>query len=386
MRATNFASRTPRARLPPDAPLVLPRRRRRPAVAHRGRRAVGIGAASRRPSRAAVRPCQADDAPDVVTYGRRDDVMRFAAEVAERRGIDAAWVRGRARRARYHAQRGALHHAAAGRARRRTGPPTAPASSSRRASAPALALLARQRELAGPGRGDLRRAAGDRRRHHRRGDALRPADRQLPRDRRAGDAGVRLSAGPQGPQRLLPRRAREVLRDVPAARASSRSRCRAATPAPSACRSSCRRASTSTPSTSTATAASTCAPAPPTRSAASPTTWRSSAGSAACRPASTVVPPADPAERAVLLAPDIVPQFTPAEFTARGARLGDAGLDDRRHRSPWSSCTTATTAAELRRRHHQLLRGHALQLVELLRAGGDRAGRGGGARARCGGR
>jgi membrane-bound lytic murein transglycosylase B len=30
--------------------------------------------------------------PDIVTYGQRDDVMRFGAELAERRGLDAAWV------------------------------------------------------------------------------------------------------------------------------------------------------------------------------------------------------------------------------------------------------------------------------------------------------
>ena len=35
----------------------------------------------------------ADDAPDVVTYGARDDVMRYADEVAERRGLDAAWLK-----------------------------------------------------------------------------------------------------------------------------------------------------------------------------------------------------------------------------------------------------------------------------------------------------
>ena len=34
-----------------------------------------------------------DDAPDVVTYGLRDDVVRFADAVAERRDLDAAWVR-----------------------------------------------------------------------------------------------------------------------------------------------------------------------------------------------------------------------------------------------------------------------------------------------------
>jgi len=36
----------------------------------------------------------ADDAiPDIGTYGARDDVMRFADEVAERRGLDARWLR-----------------------------------------------------------------------------------------------------------------------------------------------------------------------------------------------------------------------------------------------------------------------------------------------------
>ena len=39
-----------------------------------------------------------------------------------------------------------------------------------------------------------------------------------------------------------------------------------------------------------------------------------------------VAPPSDLANRAVLLAPDIVPQFTPQEFLARGALLSDAAL------------------------------------------------------------
>lgn len=44
---------------------------------------------------------RADDAPDVVTYGRRDDVMAFADEVAQRHGLDAAWVRHQLSQARY---------------------------------------------------------------------------------------------------------------------------------------------------------------------------------------------------------------------------------------------------------------------------------------------
>jgi len=39
-----------------------------------------------------------------------------------------------------------------------------------------------------------------------------------------------------------------------------------------------------------------------------------------------VVPPDDPVAKARLLAPDIVPEFSAADFTAAGARLSDAGL------------------------------------------------------------
>ena len=44
---------------------------------------------------------QVDDAPDIVTYGRRDDVMAFGAELAERRGLDAGWVQAALQRARF---------------------------------------------------------------------------------------------------------------------------------------------------------------------------------------------------------------------------------------------------------------------------------------------
>ena len=49
-----------------------------------------LHAASPRPRAAAVRD---DDAPDIVTYGEREDVMRFADDVARRRGLDAATTR-----------------------------------------------------------------------------------------------------------------------------------------------------------------------------------------------------------------------------------------------------------------------------------------------------
>jgi len=42
--------------------------------------------------KAAAHAVRADNASDIVTYGRRDDVMRFGAELAERRGLDPAWV------------------------------------------------------------------------------------------------------------------------------------------------------------------------------------------------------------------------------------------------------------------------------------------------------
>ncbi len=46
-------------------------------------------------------PVADDGAPDLVTYGSRDDVMRFADGVAERRGLDPAWVRGALEQARF---------------------------------------------------------------------------------------------------------------------------------------------------------------------------------------------------------------------------------------------------------------------------------------------
>ena len=42
-----------------------------------------------------------DASADIVTYGRRDDVMRFAAELAEARSIDRAWLESALAQARY---------------------------------------------------------------------------------------------------------------------------------------------------------------------------------------------------------------------------------------------------------------------------------------------
>jgi membrane-bound lytic murein transglycosylase B len=44
---------------------------------------------------------QADSAPATVTYGMREDVMRYADEMAERRGLDPAWVRSTLAQSRY---------------------------------------------------------------------------------------------------------------------------------------------------------------------------------------------------------------------------------------------------------------------------------------------
>lgn len=58
-------------------------------------------AAKKKPPRVVHAAAQDDSAPDVVTYGQRDDVMRLGTEIAERRGLDAAWVSAALQRARY---------------------------------------------------------------------------------------------------------------------------------------------------------------------------------------------------------------------------------------------------------------------------------------------
>ncbi len=55
----------------------------------------------RKPQRTAARPVAADSAPDAVTYGRRDDAMALADELAERHGLDPAWARAQLAQARY---------------------------------------------------------------------------------------------------------------------------------------------------------------------------------------------------------------------------------------------------------------------------------------------
>ncbi|MEP7101642.1 MAG: lytic murein transglycosylase B [Burkholderiales bacterium] len=58
-------------------------------------------AAVRKKKPAATEQARSDDTPDVVTYGSRDDVMRFGAEIAERRGLDVEWVQAALKQARF---------------------------------------------------------------------------------------------------------------------------------------------------------------------------------------------------------------------------------------------------------------------------------------------
>jgi membrane-bound lytic murein transglycosylase B len=67
-----------------------------PAASHA--KAKPKAARKHRKAKAAARD---DDAPDSFVYGRRDDVLAFAAQVAEDRGLDREWVEGQLSRARY---------------------------------------------------------------------------------------------------------------------------------------------------------------------------------------------------------------------------------------------------------------------------------------------
>jgi len=68
------------------------------ALAACGTTATDAQAARKKPH---AQKTQVDSAPDVVTYGRRDDVMRFAAEAAERQGLPREWVEAQLEKARY---------------------------------------------------------------------------------------------------------------------------------------------------------------------------------------------------------------------------------------------------------------------------------------------
>lgn len=66
---------------------------------------VARGKASSGPARHAkvkVHAVRGDDEPDAFVYGRRDDVLRFAAETATQHGLDAVWVESTLAQARFN--------------------------------------------------------------------------------------------------------------------------------------------------------------------------------------------------------------------------------------------------------------------------------------------
>ena len=73
-----------------------------------------------------------------------------------------------------------------------------------------------------------------------------------------------------------------------------------------------------------------------------------------------------------------LPQFMPSSINRHAV---DYDGDGHREQARTRRIAKRRRRAELRRRHDEFLRGHALQLVELLRDGGDRVGGGGEAAA-----
>ncbi len=204
-----------------------------------------------------------DGAPDVVTYGLREDVVRFAEGVAERRELRSGVGEEGARTGALHPGRDALHHAAddrhgeeLGRLPRpfrradphscRQSPSGAPTSAG--SARPRTCTACRPRSSSGSS-ASSRFSAGR--------WATSASSTRWRRWRSISRAAARTAAPSS---RTSSRPGSSSAR----AKASIRSPGAAATPARSAWRSSCRRASTSTRSTSTATATSTCTPTPPT--------------------------------------------------------------------------------------------------------------------------
>ncbi|CAN7394586.1 lytic murein transglycosylase B [Rhizobacter sp. LjRoot28] len=71
-----------------------------PAAAQTGA-PPSVPPASATPTTRSAVPVRDDSAPDVVTYGQREDVMRFGAELAARRGLDVQWVQRHLAESRY---------------------------------------------------------------------------------------------------------------------------------------------------------------------------------------------------------------------------------------------------------------------------------------------
>ena len=72
-----------------------------PGAARPAHAASKAKAAAKKKKKGKAIAARDDDAPDSVVYGRRDDVLAFAAQVAEDRGLDRAWVEDQLARARY---------------------------------------------------------------------------------------------------------------------------------------------------------------------------------------------------------------------------------------------------------------------------------------------
>jgi membrane-bound lytic murein transglycosylase B len=72
-----------------------------PASAPVARHAARAKPAAKKKKHARQTAARDDDAPDSFVYGRRDDVLAFATQVAEERGLDPAWVEEQLAKARY---------------------------------------------------------------------------------------------------------------------------------------------------------------------------------------------------------------------------------------------------------------------------------------------
>jgi len=92
-----FAQDTP---LPPVAPQPASGVTKAPSQASSAPRAAKKTKPAKKSKKSSTAP-RDDDAPDSYLYGRRPDVVAFAEQAADERGIDAAWLEAQLARARY---------------------------------------------------------------------------------------------------------------------------------------------------------------------------------------------------------------------------------------------------------------------------------------------
>ncbi len=263
-------------------------------------------------------------------YGRRGDVLRLRRSIAVEHALDTGWVEATPGAGALRARRGATHHAGHPPAARRTGPPTARASSKRAASTPARAsgatttrgLTSPKSVSACPPRSSSASSAS--RRYYGRVsgsfrvlDALATLAFDFPTGRSDRSAFFRSELG-----HFCCSCQREGW-DAVAVLGSLRRR-----DGPAAVHA--RAADQPMRSTSTGTATST---SPPARAdvIGSVAHYLAALGWQRGMPTHYAVePPADITERALLLVPDIVPSFNPAQMVERGARLDAAALQHER--------------------------------------------------------